>query len=168
MGMFRDAQDVYDCIGGVFEEAIADPEIGTKTKEAGLTIRFDFKEPESTIYVDFGGDETGEDVVGRFRPAPVRQRRRLGVEADQRLHQQREAVPTLEHVGVVPPHHVVGQAGDPLPVLLRHPHHLRERRRWQRLRHHLDEVALGPLEHVVDQPLRPGGDLVFESPHPAG
>ena len=53
MGLFRDAQDVYDCIGKIFEEAIADPEIGPKTKEAGITIRFDFTEPESVIYADF-------------------------------------------------------------------------------------------------------------------
>jgi putative sterol carrier protein len=53
MGLFRDPQDVYDCIGRIFQEAISDPEIGPKTKEAGLTIRFDFKEPESVIYVDF-------------------------------------------------------------------------------------------------------------------
>ena len=53
MALFRDAQDVYDCIGKVFEEAIADPEIGPKTKEAGITIRFDFIDPDSVIYTDF-------------------------------------------------------------------------------------------------------------------
>ena len=53
MALFRDAQDVYDCIGKIFEEAIADAEIGPKTKEAGITIRFDFTEPDSVIYVDF-------------------------------------------------------------------------------------------------------------------
>jgi putative sterol carrier protein len=53
VGTFRDAQDVYGCIGRIFEEAIADPEIGPKTKDAGLTIRFNFDDPESTIYVDF-------------------------------------------------------------------------------------------------------------------
>lgn len=51
--MFRDAQDVYDCIGKIFEEAIADPEIGPKTKEAGLTILFNFTDPDSAIFVDF-------------------------------------------------------------------------------------------------------------------
>lgn len=53
MALFRNAQDVYECIGKIFEEAIADPEIGPKTKAAGLTIRFDFTEPTSIIYVDF-------------------------------------------------------------------------------------------------------------------
>jgi putative sterol carrier protein len=53
VALFRDAQDVYDCIGKIFEEAIADPEIGPKTKEAGITIRFDFTDPDSVIYTDF-------------------------------------------------------------------------------------------------------------------
>ena len=64
MGTFGDAHDVYGCIGRIFEEAIADPEIGPKTREAGLTIRFNFTDPESTIYVDFakGNVFFGDDV----------------------------------------------------------------------------------------------------------
>jgi putative sterol carrier protein len=75
---FRDAQDVYDCIGAIFQEAIADPEIGPKTKEAGLTIRFDFKEPESIIYVDFANGDVffGDDVPDR-EPAI-----KMGMKAD--------------------------------------------------------------------------------------
>jgi putative sterol carrier protein len=53
VGQFQNPQDVYDTIGKIFEEAIADPEIGPKTKEAGLTIRFTFTDPDSVIYVDF-------------------------------------------------------------------------------------------------------------------
>jgi len=78
MGMFRDAQDVYDCIGKVFEEAVADPEIGPKTKEAGLTIRFDFKDPDSTIFVDFAnGDVFVGDAVPERDPAI-----KMGMKAD--------------------------------------------------------------------------------------
>lgn len=64
MGLFRDAPDVYDCIGKIFEEAIADPDIGPRTKEAGLTIRFDFEDPQSVIYVDFAAGDVffGDDV----------------------------------------------------------------------------------------------------------
>jgi putative sterol carrier protein len=70
MGLFRDPQDVYDCIGRIFQEAISDPEIGPKTKEAGLTIRFDFKEPESVIYVDFArGEVFFGDAVPDTAPA---------------------------------------------------------------------------------------------------
>ena len=66
MGLFRNAQEVYASIGRIFEEAISDPEIGPKTKEAGLTIRFDFTDPDSTIYVDFARGEVlyGDDVPG--------------------------------------------------------------------------------------------------------
>jgi putative sterol carrier protein len=53
VGQFENPQDVYENIGKIFEEAIADPEIGPKTKEAGLTIRFNFTDPDSVIYVDF-------------------------------------------------------------------------------------------------------------------
>ena len=64
MGLFRNAQEVYDCIGKIFEEAISDPEIGPKTKEAGLTMRFNFTDPDSTICVDFARGEVlyGDDV----------------------------------------------------------------------------------------------------------
>jgi putative sterol carrier protein len=78
VGIFRDAQDVYDNIGKIFEEAIADPEIGPKTKEAGLTIRFDFKEPDSTIYVDFAeGCVAFDSGVPDTEPAI-----RMGMKAD--------------------------------------------------------------------------------------
>jgi putative sterol carrier protein len=53
----------------MFEEAISDPEIGPKTKEAGLTIRFDFTEPESTIYIDFVNGEVFFDAVPPTDPA---------------------------------------------------------------------------------------------------
>jgi putative sterol carrier protein len=64
MGLFRDAQEVYDCIGKIFEEAISDPEIGPQTKEAGLTMRFTFSDPDSTISVDFARGEVsyGDDA----------------------------------------------------------------------------------------------------------
>jgi putative sterol carrier protein len=65
VALFRDAQDVYDTIGKIFEDAIADPEIGPKTKEAGITIRYDFTEPDSIIYTDFanGTVSYGDDVT---------------------------------------------------------------------------------------------------------
>jgi putative sterol carrier protein len=75
---FRDAQDVYDCIGKIFQEAITDPEIGPKTKEAALTIRFNFTEPESTIYVDFAnGDVFFGEAVPETEAAI-----RMGMKAD--------------------------------------------------------------------------------------
>lgn len=65
MALFRDAQDVYDCIGKIFEEAIADPEIGPKTKQAGITIRYDFTEPDAVIYTDFANGTVtyGDEVM---------------------------------------------------------------------------------------------------------
>jgi putative sterol carrier protein len=76
--MFHDAQDVYGCIGKIFEEAIADPEIGPKTREAGLTIRFNFTDPDSVIYVDFAqGNVYFGDGVPNTEPAI-----KMGMKAD--------------------------------------------------------------------------------------
>jgi hypothetical protein len=66
MGFFRDADDVYACIGGVFRAAIEDPDLGPRTKEAGLSMRFDFTDPESRIYADFA---TGTLLFGPDVPA---------------------------------------------------------------------------------------------------
>lgn len=78
METFRDAQDVYNCIGKIFEEGIADPEIGPKTKESGLTILFTFTNPDSVIYVDFAkGEVFYGDGVPETDPAI-----KLGMTAD--------------------------------------------------------------------------------------
>jgi hypothetical protein len=78
VGAFRDAQDVYACIGRIFEEAIADPEIGPKAKEAGLTMRFNLEDPTSAIYVDFAqGNVFFGDDVPDTEPAI-----RMGMKAD--------------------------------------------------------------------------------------
>ena len=78
MGTFRDAPDVYGCIGKIFEEAIADPEIGPKTREAALSICFNFTDPESVIYVDFArGDVFFGDDAPDTEPAI-----RMGMKAD--------------------------------------------------------------------------------------
>jgi hypothetical protein len=50
---FRDADEVYHYIGGIFEAAIADPDIGPKMKNSGLTMRFEYTEPEAVLFADF-------------------------------------------------------------------------------------------------------------------
>jgi putative sterol carrier protein len=66
VALFRDAQDVYDTIGRIFEEAIADPEIGPKTKQAGISIRYEFTEPDCVLDADFS---TGVVTYGADVPA---------------------------------------------------------------------------------------------------
>ena len=46
MGVFKDADDVYTNIGEIFRIAMSDPDIGPKTVASGLTMRFDFTDPD--------------------------------------------------------------------------------------------------------------------------
>jgi hypothetical protein len=52
MAFFKDAAELYECIGGFFKEAAKDPEMGPKIKEGGLIIAFNYRDPDSRITVD--------------------------------------------------------------------------------------------------------------------
>jgi putative sterol carrier protein len=66
MSAFKDADDVYANIGEIFRIAITDPEIGPKVKDSGLTLRFDFSDPDAKLYVDF---VNGQVLTGADAPA---------------------------------------------------------------------------------------------------
>lgn len=78
MPVFKDAAEVYRYVGGIFEAAIADPEIGPKTKESGLSMRFNYTDPESELFIDFA---RGTVAVGGDVPA-TEATLRLAMKAD--------------------------------------------------------------------------------------
>jgi hypothetical protein len=45
-------EDVRKYLGGIFETAFADPDIGPKLKATGLVVAFDYSEPEAMITLD--------------------------------------------------------------------------------------------------------------------
>lgn len=49
---FTDEDEVFHYIGGIFESAFKDEEIGPKLVDTGLVLRFKFTEPESTLVID--------------------------------------------------------------------------------------------------------------------
>jgi putative sterol carrier protein len=49
---FRDSAEVAKYIGGIFEAAFDDPEIGPKLVDTGLVVAFDFTEPDAVVVVD--------------------------------------------------------------------------------------------------------------------
>lgn len=49
---FADATEVQTYIGGIFETAFVDPEIGPKLADTGLVVAFDFTEPAALVVVD--------------------------------------------------------------------------------------------------------------------
>ncbi|MFE3056897.1 SCP2 sterol-binding domain-containing protein [Nocardia sp. NPDC059239] len=49
---FKDADEVRKYIGGIFEAAFADPEIGPKLAATGVVLGFEFSDPEAYLVVD--------------------------------------------------------------------------------------------------------------------
>jgi hypothetical protein len=52
MGVFKDVDQVYDLLGGLFEELTRNEEIAEKFAASGLLIRFSFTDPDSEIWLD--------------------------------------------------------------------------------------------------------------------
>ncbi|MGH8974322.1 MAG: sterol carrier protein [Acidimicrobiia bacterium] len=71
MAVFKDETEVYKYIGGIFEEALADPEIGTKFAESGVILKVTHTEPDTIFTVDMPSKKVlyGDDA--RNGPKPV-------------------------------------------------------------------------------------------------
>jgi len=67
---FRDADEVYQYIGGVFRMAAEDPEVGPKLRAANITMQVNYSDPASSLTVKFtdpmevidGGQDDSADV----------------------------------------------------------------------------------------------------------
>lgn len=70
MGYFKDADEVYEYIGGVFRKAGEDPEAGPKLRAANISMQATYSDPDSTLVVRFtepfevidGGTDENADV----------------------------------------------------------------------------------------------------------
>jgi putative sterol carrier protein len=70
MGYFKDADEVYEYIGGVFRKAGEDPEVGPKLRAANITMQLHYSDPDASLLVRFaepyevidGGEDESADV----------------------------------------------------------------------------------------------------------
>ena len=71
MSVFKDETEVYTYIGGIFEEALADPDVGQKFAASGVILRVKYSDPDSILTVDMPAKKVhyGEDA--RNGPKPV-------------------------------------------------------------------------------------------------
>ncbi len=51
MGYFKDADEVYRYIGRMFEEVVADEELGPKFQRANTVVQYRYSDPESQVTV---------------------------------------------------------------------------------------------------------------------
>ncbi len=56
MPVFKDAEQLYDCIGGVLEYLRADETVADAFRKSGLVIRFKYSDPDSEITIDGSQD----------------------------------------------------------------------------------------------------------------
>ncbi|MDX1875090.1 SCP2 sterol-binding domain-containing protein [Mycolicibacterium sp. 120266] len=66
---FASSAEVTKYIGGIFEAAFDDPEIGPKLEATGLVVAFDFTEPEAIVVIDMPHKAVREGLGGG--PAPL-------------------------------------------------------------------------------------------------
>jgi putative sterol carrier protein len=65
---FTDSAEVTKYIGGIFETAFDDPEIGPKLIDTGLVVAFNFTEPDTVLVIDMGNGSVREGVEGGQPP----------------------------------------------------------------------------------------------------
>ena len=73
MAYFKDADEVYAVLGKLFQDIVADEELGPKFRRANTIVRYEYSEPESVITVrlqegepaavDFGATEMEPEVT---------------------------------------------------------------------------------------------------------
>ncbi|ORB30328.1 SCP2 sterol-binding domain-containing protein [Mycolicibacterium parafortuitum] len=65
---FANSAEVTKYIGGIFETAFEDEEIGPKLVATGLVIAFDFTDPEAVVVIDMANKSIREGVDGGAAP----------------------------------------------------------------------------------------------------
>jgi SCP-2 sterol transfer family len=65
---FSNSAEVAKYIGGIFEAAFDDPDIGPNLVDTGLVVAFDFTEPDAFVVIDMGNKAVREGLGGGQPP----------------------------------------------------------------------------------------------------
>jgi putative sterol carrier protein len=64
VGYFKDAQEVYDTIGKLFQDLASDEELAPKFRKADTIVRYEYSDPDSVITVRLQEDQPGDVDFG--------------------------------------------------------------------------------------------------------
>lgn len=64
MPVFKDAQEVYDTIGRLFQDLAEDEELGPKFRKANTIVQYRYSDPESTITLRLQEDQPADVDLG--------------------------------------------------------------------------------------------------------
>ena len=70
MGLFSDPRDVYDTLGRLIVEIVADEELGPKFRKADTIVRYEYSDPESVITVRLQEDKPSDVDFGESDMEP--------------------------------------------------------------------------------------------------
>lgn len=66
---FNDEAEICRYIGGIFESAFEDEEIGPKLVDTGLVLRFRFTEPDAVLVIDMAGQQVHRGEYPALEPS---------------------------------------------------------------------------------------------------
>ena len=70
MAYFKDADEVYEFIGGLFQDLAEDDELGPKFRKANTVVQYQYSNPESQITVKMIDGEEGQVDLGETEQDP--------------------------------------------------------------------------------------------------
>jgi putative sterol carrier protein len=70
LAYFKDADEVYQYIGRLFEELAVDDELAPKFQRANTVVQYQYRDPESTITVKLREGEEGKVDLGETEMEP--------------------------------------------------------------------------------------------------
>ena len=65
MPYFKDADEVYEFIGRLFQDLTDDPELGPKFRKADTVVQYQYRNPESQITVKMRDGQDGQVDLGQ-------------------------------------------------------------------------------------------------------
>lgn len=57
MTMFKDSDEVHHFIGGIFDDAMADDDLGPRFAESGVILKLNYTDPDASLVVDMPNRE---------------------------------------------------------------------------------------------------------------
>ncbi len=70
MTYFKDAQEVYDTLGRLFQDIAQDEELAPRFRQADTIVRYEYSDPESTITVRLQEGQPGDVDFGESEMEP--------------------------------------------------------------------------------------------------
>jgi len=70
LAYFKDAQEVYDTVGKLFQQLAEDEELAPKFRQANTIVQYDYREPDSTITIRLQEGQPGDVDFGETELEP--------------------------------------------------------------------------------------------------